>query len=110
MFKNMQGLMQQAQKMQQKMQEIQEKLATVEITGNSGAGMIEVTLNGKFEVRKIKIDPSIVDPSDIEMLEDLLVAAINDARVKVEAYSATEMNKMTDGLPLPPGFNIPFGG
>lgn len=108
MFKNMQGLMQQAQKMQQKMQEVQAKLEASEHTGNSGAGMVEVTMSGKFEVKKIKIDPKIVDPSDIEMLEDLIVAAINDARAKVEAYSASEMAQVTQGMPLPPGFKMPF--
>lgn len=102
----MQGLMQQAQKMQQKMAEAQEKLAVMEITGNSGAGMVEVTMTGKFDVRKIKIDPKIVDPNDIEMLEDLITAAINDARAKVEAHSATEMGKVTEGMPLPPGFKL----
>ncbi|MBX9977134.1 MAG: YbaB/EbfC family nucleoid-associated protein [Alphaproteobacteria bacterium] len=106
MFKNMQGLMQQAQKMQQKMAEAQEKLAATEIVGNSGAGMVEVTMNGKFDVRKIKIDPKIVDPNDIEMLEDLITAAINDARTKVEALSANEMGKVTEGMPLPPGFKL----
>ncbi len=108
MFKNMQGLMQKAQKMQQKMAETQEKLAAIELTGNSGAGMVEVTMNGKFDVRKIKIDPKVVDPRDIEMLEDLITAAINDARAKVEAHSSSEMAKVTDGLPLPPGFKMPF--
>jgi DNA-binding YbaB/EbfC family protein len=107
-MKNMQGLMQQAQKMQQKMAEAQEKLAAMEITGNSGAGMVEVTMTGKFDVRKIKIDPKIVDPNDVEMLEDLITAAINDARAKVEAHSATEMSKATDGIPIPPGFKMPF--
>ncbi len=111
MFKGMsgmQGLMQQAQKMQQKMQEIQDKLAVSEYTGNSGAGMVEVTMTGKFEVRKIKIDPKIVDPSDIEMLEDLIVAACNDAKGKAETASAEEMGKVTAGMPLPAGFKMPF--
>jgi len=111
MFKGMsgmQGLMQQAQKMQQKMQEVQDKLAATEYTGNSGAGMVEVTMSGKLELRKIKIDPKIVDPSDVEMLEDLIVAAVNDTKAKVEAASAEEMGKVTAGLPLPAGFKMPF--
>jgi hypothetical protein len=108
MFKNMQGIMQQAQKMQQKMQQIQEKLAASEHTGSSGAGMVEVIMNGKNEVRKVTIDPKIVDPSDVEMLEDLIVAAINDARQKAEAHAAKEMGEITAGMPLPPGMKLPF--
>lgn len=108
MFKNMQGLMQQAQKMQQKMQEVQAKLEASEHTGNSGAGMVQVTMNGKYDVKKITIDPKMVDPNDVEMLEDLIVAAINDARAKVEAYASSEMGQVTQGLPIPPGFKMPF--
>ncbi len=108
MFGNMKGLMQQAQKMQQKMNEAQEKIALIEVQGNSGAGMVEVTMNGKFDVLKIKIDPKIIDPNDAEMLEDLITAALNDARAKVEAKSAEEMSKATAGMPLPPGFKMPF--
>lgn len=108
MFNNMKGLMQQAQKMQQKMADAQEKLAATELTGQSGAGMVTVTMNGKFNLTKIAIDPKIVDPSDVEMLEDLIMAAVNDARTKVEAHSAQEMGKVTEGLPLPPGFKMPF--
>lgn len=108
MFKNMQGFMQQAQKMQQKMQEVQVKLELSEHEGISGAGMVRLTMNGKFDVRKIAIDPSIVDPNDIEMLEDLLIAALHDAKAKVEAYSSAEMGKVTAGMPIPPGIKLPF--
>lgn len=108
MFNNMKGLMQQAQKMQQKMAEAQEKLAATELSGQSGAGMVTVTMNGKFHLTKITIDPKIVDPSDIEMLEDLILAAVNDARAKIETHSADAMGKVTEGLPLPPGFKMPF--
>lgn len=104
----MKGLMQQAQKMQQKMAEVQGKIAETEMTGGSGAGMVEVTMNGKGELRKVKIDPKIVDPNDVEMLEDLIAAAVNDTRAKIEAYSAQEMGKVTEGMPLPPGFKMPF--
>lgn len=108
MFKGMQGLMQQAQKMQKKMEEAQAKLAEIEITGQSGAGMVSVTMNGKHKVTKIALDPKIVDPDDIEMLEDLIVAALHDAHQKVETHTADEMGKMTQGMALPPGMKLPF--
>ena len=111
MFKGMQGmqgLVQKAQKMQQQMQEVQEKLAQTEMTGTSGAGMVTVSMNGKFEVKKITIDPKIVDPSDIDMLEDLIVAAINDAKAKIDTHSASEMAKITEGFPMPAGMKLPF--
>jgi DNA-binding YbaB/EbfC family protein len=107
-MKNLGNLMKQAQQMQAKMAEMQEKLAAMEIAGTSGAGMVNATVNGKGEVKRIKIDKSIVDPNDVEMLEDLIVAAINDARGKVEAHAAAEMEKLTGGLGLPGGFKLPF--
>jgi nucleoid-associated protein EbfC len=107
-MKNLGNLMKQAQQMQAKMAEMQEKLAAMEIVGTSGAGMVNATVNGKGEVKRIKIDKSIVDPNDVEMLEDLIVAAINDARGKVEAHAASEMEKLTGGLGLPGGFKLPF--
>lgn len=107
-MKNLGNLMRQAQEMQTKMAELQQELATAEISGSSGAGMVSVTLNGKGEVRAIKIDPSIVDPNDVEVLEDLLMAAINDARAKVDAHAAEEMSKLTGGIELPPGMKLPF--
>ncbi len=96
------------QEMQSKMTEMQDKLSEMEVTGSSGAGMIEVTLTGKSDVRKIKIDPSLIDPSDPEVLEDLIVAAFNDAKSKVEARVNEKMSEMTGGLQLPPGFKLPF--
>lgn len=108
MFKGMQGLMQQAQKMQKQMEEAQAKLAEIEMTGQSGAGLVSVTMNGKNKVTKITLDPKVVDPQDIEMLEDLIVAALNDAHQKIEAHTAEEMGKMTQGLSLPPGMKLPF--
>ena len=101
-------MMKQAQAMQAKMGEIQAKLEQTELTGNSGAGMVEVTLSGKGDMRRIKIDKSLADPNDVEMLEDLIVAAFNDARAKSEAMSQAEMSKLTAGLPLPPGMKLPF--
>ena len=107
-MKNIGNLMKQAQQMQAKMEEMQARLAEVEVTGTAGGGMISVTVNGKGEVRRIKIDPSIVSKDETEMLEDLLVAACNDAKGKAEAHVAQEMSKLTGGLNLPPGMKLPF--
>jgi DNA-binding YbaB/EbfC family protein len=107
-MKNLGQMMKQAQEMQSKMDEMQSKLAEMEMVGSSGAGMIEVTLSGKSDVRKIKIDPAVIDPSDPEVLEDLIVAAFNDAKLKVEAKVGDKMSEMTGGIQLPPGFKLPF--
>lgn len=107
-MKNLGQMMKQAQAMQTKMAEMQEKLAEMEVSGQAGAGMVTATLNGKSELRALKIDPSLVDPSDVEVLEDLIVAAVNDAKVKVEATVAEEMQKVTGGLDLPAGMKLPF--
>jgi hypothetical protein len=107
-MKNLGQMMKQAQQMQTKMQEMQDKLAGVEVTGVSGGGMVSVTLNGKGEMRGVKIDQSLFASADAEMVEDLVVAAFNDAKVKVEAHVAEEMSKITGGLNLPPGMNLPF--
>jgi nucleoid-associated protein EbfC len=107
-MKNLAGMMKQAQQMQSKMQEMQTKLESMEVTGEAGAGLVKVTMNGKSDTRKIKIDPKIVDPADTEMLEDLILAATRDARAKVEAVAAEEMQKITGGMQLPPGMKLPF--
>lgn len=107
-MKNLSGLMKQAQQMQTKMQEMQSKLESMEIEGIAGAGLVSVTLNGKGDMRKIKIDPKLADPADIEMLEDLVVAAHSDAKKKIESAAADEMQKITGGLQLPPGMKLPF--
>jgi len=107
-MKNLSGLMKQAQQMQEKMQAMQAKLESLEIDGVAGAGLVTITLNGKGEMRRIKVDPKIVDPADTEMLEDLVVAAHADAKRKIEAVAAEEMQKMTGGLQLPPGMKLPF--
>lgn len=107
-MKNLGNIMKQVQDMQARMSEMQEKLAEVQITGSSGAGMVEATLNGKSELKRIKIDPALLKPEDAEVLEDLIVAAVNDARGKVERHTTDEMSKLTGGLPLPPGFKLPF--
>jgi DNA-binding YbaB/EbfC family protein len=107
-MKNLGQMMKQAQAMQAKMQEIQEELARTEVTGVAGGGMVSATLTGKGEMRRLKIDPKLVDPGEVEVLEDLIVAAINDAKAKVDAHVQTEMAKLTGGLQLPPGVKLPF--
>jgi DNA-binding YbaB/EbfC family protein len=103
---NIAGLMQQAQKMQQEMKKAQEELASLKVTGQSGGGMVTVTMNGQHAVKAVKIDPSLVD--DIEMMEDLVTAAINDAVNRVKETSEQRMAGLTQGMKLPPGFKLPF--
>ncbi len=105
---NLGQMMKQAQQMQDKMAELQDQLGQIEISGAAAGGMVEVTVNGKGEVRRIKIDPSLVDPEDIEVMEDLIVAGFNDAKAKVETRVSEEMAKITGGLALPPGMKLPF--
>ncbi|MFZ5791553.1 MAG: YbaB/EbfC family nucleoid-associated protein [Pseudomonadota bacterium] len=107
-MKNIGQMMKQAQQMQAKMAELQAQLESHEVTGQSGGGMVSATMNGKGQVRRVKIDPKLVDPSDVGMLEDLIVAALNDAKAKLEAHLQAEMAKLTGGLQLPPGFKLPF--
>ncbi len=107
-MKNLGNLMKQAQEMQSKMEDMQRQLVETEMSGSAGAGMVAVTLNGKYEVKSVKIDPSIATPDDVEILEDLIVAAFNDAKTKVEAHVQDEMQKVTGGLNLPPGMKLPF--
>lgn len=101
-------MMKQAQQLQQKMADAQERLNKTEMMGSSGAGLIQVTINGKSELKNIKIDPSLIDPSEKEVLEDLIIAAFNDAKNKIEAHIAQEMSDVTGGLNLPAGFKLPF--
>ncbi len=107
-MKNLGNLMKQAQQMQSKMAEMQAKMGDLEVTGASGGGMLKVTLNGKYELKGIKIDPSLVSAGDVEVLEDLIVAAFNDAKTKAETAMQDEMSKLTGGLNLPAGFKLPF--
>ncbi|MGQ0665206.1 MAG: YbaB/EbfC family nucleoid-associated protein [Pseudomonadota bacterium] len=107
-MKNLGQMMKQAQAMQAKMAEMQAKLAGLEVTGAAGGGLVHATLTGKGEVKRLKIDPSLADPKEVEVLEDLIVAALNDARAKVEATAAEEMQKLAGGLTLPPGLKLPF--
>lgn len=94
--------------MQKKMEEMQQKLAETEVTGQAGGGMVQVVLNGKGQARKVVIDAKLVDPNDKEVLEDLIVAAINDAKSQSEVKMNEEMGKLTGGLGLPPGLKLPF--
>ena len=105
-MKNFGDIMKQAQVLQQRFQEAQGKVELLEAEGQSGGGMVKVTLNGKGMATAVHLDASIVDPKDTGMLEDLLRAAINDARTKVDARVAEEMSKLTGGLPLPPGMKF----
>ena len=107
-MKNLGQMMKQAQAMQERMAEMQAGLERVEITGQSGGGMVQVTLTGKGDLRKLKIDPSLLDPAEAEVVEDLIVAAHADAKAKVEAHTAEEMAKLTGGLNLPAGMKLPF--
>lgn len=101
------GLMKQAQQMQDNMKKMQEQLASIEVEGQSGAGMVKVVMTCKYDVKRVTIDPSLLG-DDKDMLEDLVAAAINDAVRKAEATSQEKMAGMTAGLPLPPGFKLPF--
>ncbi len=107
-MKNLAGLMKQASQMQAKMAEMQEKMEALEIEGAAGAGMVTVTLSGKSALKRVKIDPKLADASEMEMLQDLIVAAHADAKRKLEAVMAAEMQEATGGLELPPGLKLPF--
>jgi nucleoid-associated protein EbfC len=101
------GLMQQAQKMQEGMKRLQDELAATEVEGQSGAGLVKVLLTCKHQVRRVTIDPSLLG-DDRDMLEDLVAAAFNDASRRAEETTQQKMGSLTSGLPLPPGFKLPF--
>ena len=100
--------MKQAKKLQSKMTGMQEELADMEVTGASGGGMVQVTLNGKGIARKLSIDPALIDGEEAGVLEDLILAAFNDAKSKVDEAMKEKMSDLTGGLPLPPGMTLPF--
>ncbi|MBY0292039.1 MAG: YbaB/EbfC family nucleoid-associated protein [Alphaproteobacteria bacterium] len=108
MFGNIGEMMKQAQKMQTKMAEVQEKLATLEVEGTSGGGLVKVTADGKGNIKSVKIDPTLLNPEEGEVLEDLLVAALRDVQTKAEDLASDEMGKVTGGLKLPGGMKLPF--
>jgi nucleoid-associated protein EbfC len=101
------NIMKQAQRMQEELQKAQQRLAEQEVTGESGGGMVKVTLNGTHQVRRVEIDPSLLQ-DDKEMLEDLVAAAMNDAVQRVAEKTQESMAGLTAGLPLPPGLKLPF--
>ncbi|MDF1793162.1 MAG: YbaB/EbfC family nucleoid-associated protein [Thalassobaculaceae bacterium] len=107
-MKNLGQMMKQAQEMQARMQEMQERMEQTEISGVAGGGMVTVTMTAKGSARAVKIDPALMDAGETEVLEDLLVAALNDARVKADELQSEQMKELTGGLPLPPGFKLPF--
>ena len=108
MNNNFNDMMKKAQEMQKKMQEMQNSLSNLEVEGTSGGGMVKVIMNCKNEVKKIDVDPSIIKQDDKTMMEDLIVAALNDAKSKAEEKSQDEKKKLTGGLGLPPGMKMPF--
>ncbi|MDA0997627.1 MAG: YbaB/EbfC family nucleoid-associated protein [Proteobacteria bacterium] len=107
-MQNLGKMLKQAQQFQERMAQMQTELAEMEIVGRSGGGMCQVTLNGKGEAKKVLIDPALVKPEDAEVLEDLIVAAINDARGKADEAMKEKMQEITGGLQLPPGMQLPF--
>ena len=107
-MKDLLGLMGKAKEMQAKFQAMQEEIAGLEATGQAGGGLVTVTLSGKFEMKALKIDPTLFKEDEVEILEDLLLAAHNDAKAKVEAIMQEKTKALTSGLPIPPGMKLPF--
>lgn len=107
-MKDLGKLIKQTQQLQEKMAQVQDGLVAMEIEGVSGGGLVVAVMNGKGELKRVKIDHSLLKAEDVEILEDLVVAAHNDAKKKVEQRAAEEMAKLTSGLPLPPGMKLPF--
>jgi DNA-binding YbaB/EbfC family protein len=107
-MKDIMGLMKQAQAMQTRMQEVQAEMERTEVEGQSGAGMVRVTLTVKGAMKSVSIDPSLMTPGEGEILEDLIIAAHEDARKKAESVMEEKMKAVTAGLPLPPGMKLPF--
>lgn len=105
---NIGQMMKQVQAMQSKMTDVQSRLADMQTEGQAGGGLVVATMNGKGELKKLKIDPKTVDPSDMEMLEDLIVAAVSDAKNKMDSLVAGETEKAMGSLQLPPGMKLPF--
>ena len=111
MFKglgDMGKLMKQAQEMQSKMTEAQERLGSIEVEGEAGAGMVKAIATARGDLKRLDIDPSLFNPEDKEVVEDLIVAAVKDAQEKAAETAQSEMAKVTEGLPLPPGMKLPF--
>ena len=107
-MKDLMGMMGKVKEMQSKMEKVQAEIAALSIEGKAGGGMVTVTLDGKGQMTGIKIDPSMFKEDDVEILEDLIVAAHKDAKDKAEAEAAEKTKALTAGLPIPPGFKLPF--
>jgi DNA-binding YbaB/EbfC family protein len=105
-MKDLMGVMKQVGEMQARMQKMQEELAALEIEGQAGAGLVKVTLSGKGEMKRLKLDPSLMKADEVEILEDLVVAAAQDAKAKLDAQLQAKMQAMAGGLPLPPGLKL----
>src|SRR5262245_28599893 len=105
-MKDLMKMMQQASEIQSRMQKMQEDLAALEVEGQAGAGMVKLTLSGRMEARRLRIDPSLLKPEEAEILEDLIVAAFQDAKAKAESAVQAKMQEITGGLPLPPGLKL----
>jgi hypothetical protein len=107
-MKNIGNMLKQAQEMQGRMTEMQDRLAEAEVAGAAGAGLVRITVSGKGEIKRIKIDKSLMVAEEVEVLEDLVMAAFNDAKARLDIFVAEEMQKVTGGLKLPPGIKLPF--
>lgn len=107
-MKNLSQMMQKAQEMQQRVADMQAALSQAEVQGQSGGGMVQITLSGRGEARKVKIDPKVIDPNDASMLEDLITVAINDAQAKVAAHVESKTQEIMGGMGLPAGMKLPF--
>lgn len=107
-MRDLMSLMGKAKEMQAKMEAMQEEIAQMEAVGQAVGGAVKVTLSGKFEMKKLEIDPSLFKEDDVEILEDLILAAHNDAKTKIEAQMQQKTQEMTAGLPIPPGMKLPF--
>jgi nucleoid-associated protein EbfC len=105
-MKDLMGMMKQVGQMQARVQQMQEELAALEIDGQSGGGLVKVTLSGKGDMKKVRIDPSLAKADEVEILEDLIVAATTDAKSKLDTLMQTKMQEMAGGLPLPPGLKL----
>jgi nucleoid-associated protein EbfC len=105
-MKDIFGMMKQVQQMQERAQRMQEELAGLEVSGEAGGGLVKVTLNGKGDMKGVRIDPSLMKPEEAEIVEDLIVAACTDAKAKVESQMQGKMQELTGGLPLPPGLKL----
>ena len=107
-MKNIGNMLKQAQQMQSKMQEMQDRLGDIEVIGQSGAGLVRITINGRGDMKRVSLSKEVVVPDDVEVLEDLIVAAFSDAKAKLDGLVAEETQKLMGGLKLPPGMKLPF--